>query len=103
MKVNPSMYPKERTEQMLKPYKDSGELDFLMKNKEILEAELRNPRGPSPGSMPKPIYSGSASASRDSLDAPGGQPIGGMPGPYGHTFVPKADKYRTVPCKYYHG
>jgi hypothetical protein len=24
-------------------------------------------------------------------------------GGYGHTFVPKADKYRTVPCKYYHG
>jgi hypothetical protein len=24
-------------------------------------------------------------------------------GGYSHTFVPKADKYRTVPCKYYHG
>jgi hypothetical protein len=103
MKVNPSMYTRERTEQMLKPYKDSGELDFLMKNKEILEAELRNARGPSPGSLSKPAYPGSVSASRDSMDASGAQPIAGMPGAYGHTFVPKADKYRTVPCKYYHG
>lgn len=26
-----------------------------------------------------------------------------MPGGFTHTFVPKADKFRTVPCKYYHG
>jgi hypothetical protein len=35
-KINPQMYTKEKTEQLLKPYKDSGELDYLMKNKEVL-------------------------------------------------------------------
>jgi hypothetical protein len=35
-KLNPNNYSKERVEALLKPYKDSGELEYLMKNKEVL-------------------------------------------------------------------
>lgn len=30
---------------MLKPYRDSGELDYLTKNKEVLEAMLKSAAG----------------------------------------------------------
>ena len=35
-KINPQLYTKERTEQLLKPFKDSGEMEYLMKNREVL-------------------------------------------------------------------
>jgi len=58
---------------------------------------LRNIRG-----NPAPRASISMSAGRESHDR-SSQPHGYPPQMhYGHTFVPKADKYRTVPCKYYH-
>jgi len=41
-KLNPQLYTKEKTEQLLKPYRDSGELDYLMRNKEVLETMLKN-------------------------------------------------------------
>lgn len=96
-KLNPQLYTKEKTEQLLKPYRDSGELDFLMRNKEVLEAMLKNagtsqPKAPQqgmPGQYPK------ESAERSGSQPPAMSSIG-------HTFVPKADKFRTVPCKYYH-
>ena len=54
------------------------------------------------GANPPPRASISVSAGRESHDR-SSQPHN-FPGQmhYGHTFVPKADKYRTVPCKYYH-
>jgi hypothetical protein len=36
MQINKSAYPKERAELLLKPYKDSGELDYLKNNPTIL-------------------------------------------------------------------
>ena len=42
------------------------------------------------------------SVNRDSAERSSSQqPPGNAPG-YAHTFVPKADKFRTVPCKYFH-
>lgn len=32
-KLNPQAYTKEKTEQLLKPYRDSGELDYLTRHK----------------------------------------------------------------------
>jgi hypothetical protein len=111
IKLNPSMYNKERTEQLLKPYKESGELEYLTKNKEVLEMMLKNSPGPAPTpapTNPKPNFTPSVSTGRESLERQNNyqnQPQQHTPGHmgYGHTFVPKADKYRTVPCKYYHG
>lgn len=37
---------------MLKPYRDSGELDYLTKNKEVLEAMLKSA---SAGGQGKPV------------------------------------------------
>ncbi len=92
-KLNPQMYPKERTEQLLKPYRDSGELEYLMNNKEVLEAKWKSTRGPqNPGAAVYDSRSGSE----------GRPPSHPRSMPYAHSFVPKADKYRTVPCKYYH-
>ena len=53
--MNPTSYTKEKTEQLLKPYKDSGELDYLMKNKEVLEAMLKNTSNSNPSKPPQPI------------------------------------------------
>lgn len=121
---------------MLKPYKESGELEYLTKNKEVLEIMLRNivapmaraatatghgaahgtaygsshgaSHGQSYGSAPR--ASNSISAGRDSNERgqtqnyhnPPSQNMSNMSQSYAHTFVPKADKYRTVPCKYFH-
>jgi hypothetical protein len=101
-KANPNAYSKEQTEEFLKPYKDTGVLEWLAKNKEVLEMMLRNISGSVPRQGP------SVSAGRDSLERavqpqqPGYPPTAGPPMGYPHAFVPKADKYRTVPCKYYH-
>lgn len=46
-KLNPNQYPKEKYELLLKPYKDNGELDYLMKNKNVLD-ELLKPFTPQP-------------------------------------------------------
>lgn len=43
MQINKSAYPKERAEILLKPYKDSGELDYLKKNPSILTELMRGP------------------------------------------------------------
>jgi hypothetical protein len=51
-KLNPQVYSKEKTEQLLKPYRDSGELDFLMRNKEVLETMLKN-AGNAPQNKPQ--------------------------------------------------
>lgn len=67
---------------------------------------------PSAPAYVKQPFTPSSSAGRESHERPPSysnqapqmnQPphMGG--GGYGHTFVPKADKFRTVPCKYYHG
>ena len=50
----------------------------------------RMPTNPPPGA-----YDGARSSSEGRSSHPIGMP-------YPHSFVPKADKYRTVPCKYYH-
>lgn len=92
-KLNPQVYTKEKMEVMLKPYRDSGELDYLTKNKEVLEAMLK-----SAGAQGKP--SGSSQYPKESAERSGSsQPTNMVPQ---HNFVPKADKFRTVPCKYYH-
>ena len=82
-----------------------------MKNKDVLEKMLKNSSAPPPSNLvkPTPTFTPSSSAGRESHDRPSyptqqpqinsNQNMGG----YGHTFVPKADKFRTVPCKYYHG
>lgn len=94
-KLNPQLYPKEKMEVMLKPYRDSGELDYLTKNKEVLEAMLKSAAGQGkpvgPSQYPKESAERSGSSQPTSM---------GMHGQ--HSFVPKADKFRTVPCKYYH-
>ncbi len=41
-KLNQTTYSREKKEMLLKPYRDSGELDYLMKNREVLEALLKN-------------------------------------------------------------
>lgn len=73
----------------------------------MLEAMLK-----STSSNPNPIQQGksnypmgnpiSASINKDSAERSGSQQAPGNPTGYTHTFVPKADKFRTVPCKYFH-
>lgn len=36
IKDHPTMYPKEKMDQLLDPYKKSGDLPYLMKNPDIL-------------------------------------------------------------------
>lgn len=116
-KANPHLYTPERTQQLLKPYRESGELDYLMKNKEVLTA-LVNSAPSAPSIQPKPqtplggqYQEGMGSMGRqykDSVQRSGStQPNTGMGmnmgmGNQPHHFVPKAEKFRTVPCKYYH-
>mgnify|MGYP006933472887 CR=1 FL=1 len=72
---------------------------------------LKNSPGPLPTATttnPKPNFTPSVSTGRESLERQNNyqnQPQQHQSAHmgYGHTFVPKADKYRTVPCKYYHG
>ena len=78
---------------MLKPYRESGELEYLMNNKEVLEAMWKSTRL-TPTHAP---YDAGRQGSEGRMGSQGR----GMP-TYQHTFVPKADKFRTVPCKYYH-
>jgi hypothetical protein len=77
-----------------------------MRNKEVLEAMLKNtstapqnvaqPVKPNYQMMPNPT-------NRESSERSGSQqPSNINPTGYSHTFVPKADKFRTVPCKYFH-
>ena len=103
IKKNPSAYSKEQTEQALKPYRESGELEYLTKNKDVLEMMLRNmavqvPQTVQPVAQP---YIPRSTAGRESNERPS-QPQNYAPMGYPHSFVPKADKYRTVPCKYFH-
>lgn len=42
MQNNKSAYPKERAEMLLKPYKDSGELDYIKNNPSILTELMRS-------------------------------------------------------------
>ena len=97
-KTNPQLYPKDKKDELLKPYRESGELEYLMNNKEVLEAMWKNTRlTPAPASAPEGYDPG-----RQSSEGRMGSQGRAM-GPYQqHTFVPKADKFRTVPCKYYH-
>lgn len=100
-KLNPQLYSKEKTEQLLKPYRDSGELDFLMRNKEVLEAMLKSAGSAPQSKQGAPVQPAGAQFRKESAERGSSQqPAMGLA--HGHTFVPKADKFRTVPCKYYH-
>ena len=117
-KMNPTSYTKEKTEQLLKPYKDSGELDYLMKNKEVLEAMLKNTSNSNPSKPPQPIpqnnpppqqylqresWEGRQNRqSRERSNDRSQRDQNPMMGGFNPNFVPKADKFRTVPCKYFH-
>lgn len=81
---------------MLKPYRDSGELDYLTKNKEVLEAMLKSASAAGQGKTGPSQYP-KESAERSGSSQPTSMGVLGQ-----HNFVPKADKFRTVPCKYYH-
>jgi hypothetical protein len=79
-----------------------------MRNKEVLEAMLKNagtnPQAKNPqGSMQTGMQGGMTGGqfAKESAERSGSQPVTTM-GSHSHTFVPKADKFRTVPCKYYH-
>jgi hypothetical protein len=68
----------------------------------LKNTNLTNPIQPS-----KQNYSMNAPITKESAERSGSQPTGGNlgggnMGGYTHNFVPKADKFRTVPCKYYH-
>jgi hypothetical protein len=71
-----------------------------MKNKEVLEALVRNTQMPNPSLPQKQPYPQSGGMQREGTDGNGRQPSPITS--YGHTFVPKAEKFKTVPCKYYH-
>lgn len=100
LKLNPTIYSKDKTEQLLKPYRESGELEYLTKNKDVLEMMLRTTAATQPA--PKPSYNPSSSTGRESFERTSQPQNYPQMGGYSHSFVPKADKYRTVPCKYYH-
>lgn len=93
-KTNPQLYPKEKKDELLKPYRDSGELDYLMNNKEVLEAMWKNTH--------LTQNRGSYDPNRQGSEGRMGSQGRAMPMAMHTTFVPKADKFRTVPCKYYH-
>lgn len=71
-----------------------------MKNKEVLEALVRNTQLPNLSLPQKQTYPQSASMHRENREGNGRQPS--PIASYSHTFVPKAEKFKTVPCKYYH-
>ena len=57
MQVNKEKYHKEMRELILKPYKDSGELDFWMNNVEALNEKLKNqPVGVPPPPSDIPVF-----------------------------------------------
>jgi hypothetical protein len=73
---------------------------------------LKSTSAPAPATSTyvKTTFTPSSSAGRESHERPPSYsnqpPQVNQPhhmGGYSHTFVPKADKFRTVPCKYYHG
>lgn len=93
---------------LLKPFKDSGELDYWMGNQALLNEKLKNqPVGvqPPPSNVPvQPVVPPQTQVYPPVVNRMSPSPSNEFRPQFQYEPNPqiKTEKYKTVPCKYFH-